>query len=74
MSRLGLSVIEHANADLYGEGQWTGTPETADGSKAPLPDDELRRALDSIDRQAKGAWLAWGATCALAGFALGAFL
>lgn len=33
----GISVIEHNNADLYGEGQWTGTPATADGSQAPLP-------------------------------------
>ncbi|WP_162434582.1 hypothetical protein [Pseudoxanthomonas koreensis] len=31
-------MIEHNNADLYGEGQWTGTPATADGSRAPLPE------------------------------------
>ena len=38
MNRLGLTVIEHQNADLYGEGQWTGTPDTADGHAAPLPE------------------------------------
>lgn len=36
MNRLGLEVLSLGNADLYGEGQWTGTPETADGSAAPI--------------------------------------
>ncbi len=38
----GLDVVDSTgvvtgNADLHGEGTYTGTPATADGSKAPLP-------------------------------------
>lgn len=37
MNRHGLEVIELGNADVFGEGQYVGTPDTADGHAAPLP-------------------------------------
>lgn len=73
MNRLGLTVIEHQNADLYGEGQWTGTPDTADGHAAPLPVYPQPSDLPSPSLLALRDVAAL-AVAGLFGYALGAFL
>lgn len=73
MSR-GLDVIEHDNADLWGEGAWTGTPATADGHSAPLPVypqpadlPDLAEQIREADKQFRFAAALFGGGCMLAG-------
>ncbi len=71
MNRPRLEVLELGNADLYGEGQYTGTPATADGHAAPLPiypipedlpPDPLPDALRAMARSNGGDLLLFGVT------------
>lgn len=85
MSRLGLDVIASTgvvtgNGDIYGEGQYTGTPPTADGHEAPLPiypqptdlPPDIAESLRQIDRQYRRDTLLFGLGCVVLGIFLGA--
>lgn len=80
MGRPNLEVLELGNADLYGEGQWTGTPDTADGHAAPLPEypskddlppDPVPDALRELAAERGRDLLLFGAGCGFGGFLLG---
>ena len=43
-----LDLILRGNADLIELGKWTGTPDTADGHDAPLPDSGASEILAGI--------------------------
>ena len=43
-----LDLILRGNADLIESGKWTGTPDTADGHEAPLPDSDASAILAGI--------------------------
>ena len=67
-----MTIIK-GNADLLGEGQWTGTPDTADGHASPITyvDPQVEQAMADMRALTNRLVVEVGAVMAVAGYVLG---